>query len=162
MVYTTIAVTPELDGDTYTQFEIEISDAETTIGTGNGILIDYDWKNRKSAIIDADGFSGDALEIIENFQPCCLQDPEACFRIAVVDKIEIDVNYRGNGYGLDAMRSIIKFFSMITGTVIVILPSPIGTPSKPNGEKRLQKYWMKCGFERCKNTKYFFKECDYI
>jgi hypothetical protein len=162
MTITTISFT-EFD-DAIWRVNIKIcDDNEFEIGSGTGILIPwYDLEDHSSAVELADRVSQDAYEVCCGFDPSCLSEYSCITKMLILERIELEKKYRGNGYGLDAMKDVISFFAQITGTVIVMQPHPIGKSDKHPGVKKLRNHWKKCGFKQCKRTPYFFRECDIV
>jgi hypothetical protein len=160
MFVTTVVEFPCMYDD-YISFGVRIlNQDEVCIGTGHGIFIkNYDETKHAAGWYVVDGISGDAVLLYENFNVKYLSGD--CLRLVLFDGITILPEYRGNGYGIDAMKGIIDFFSNMFGTVILIYPHPIGKPLKKDGKARLQKYWAKCGFRHYKNG-CFLRECDLL
>lgn len=140
-------------------------DNDYEIGNGCGVLLpEYDMEDHVSAIELADSVTQDAYEVCNGFDPSCLseQGQIMTMRMVILEKIELDMEYRGNGYGLDVMNDIIVFFSLFPGTIIILQPHPYGKKGNKKEIKKLQDHWKKCGFKQCKKTPYFFRECDEI
>jgi len=147
------------------------NDGQIDIGTGEGILISgYDPANHQDAIEQSDNDVQDTYELCKGFDPTCLSEYNITANLFLLNTVEITPTFRGKGYGKFAMKEIIKFFQeVVLGTVIIIKPHPIvrgntkQTTTEINlGIKKLQSYWKQCGFKRCKNTQYFFRECDLL
>jgi len=80
----------------------------------------------------------------------------------------IDPEYRGHGYGLEALAAFLRFFASESNGLVVIRPAPL--PEGPEeqdvvalraaGVKRLQGYWSRLGFDQVGDTEFFMSETD--
>jgi hypothetical protein len=138
------------------------NDDDIKIGYMEGLLIpEYSSDDHKYATKIADDEHQDALDVCEEFNPNCLSEPDMVMRLVIIMKAELVKEFRGKGHSIDAMNDVIKFFSAMPGTVIVLQPHPYAEDN-PQGVKKLQKHWMKCGFKQCGRTPCFFRECDHV
>jgi hypothetical protein len=162
---TTILVSPFYDDTDLWRitFDIRIGEGDLKIGSGHGILIPEYATDRHSVAIElSDRVTQDTYDVCAGFDPSCLSEDNITMRMVIIEKIEIVKKYRGNNYGLEVMNTIISFFSLFPGTVIILQPHPYGETGTQATIKKLQDHWKKCGFKQCKKTPYFFRECDFI
>ena len=125
------------------------------IGKGQGHIIPNP-DNFKELVDLADAPGQSCYELVAGLDRDLLEN-EIIFRIITIESMQIDKGYRGKGAGLQAMAALLQFFD---GDLVLILPHPLND-SCPEEEiekvtKKIQKYWVKCGFKRMGNKKIFY------
>jgi hypothetical protein len=160
-----VTITRITFSDSYPAWRIDVGiseDEDFKIGYMKGVLIpEYSSDNHKYANKIADDEHQDAIDVCKDFNPKCLSEPDMVMRLVIIMKAEISEEFRGKDHSINAMNDVIKFFSSMPGTVIILQPHPYAEDN-PQGIKKLQKHWMKCGFKRCGRTSCFFRECDLL
>ena len=104
-----------------------------------------------SDVIDlADSVSGDLHEITVTLAPMLEEDDVFFGKLAVVDSIKIDEEYRGQGHGSKAFTEIMKYLEILTFDYVALQPFPVEEKQNQKLLKLLHElisYYEKFGFK---------------
>lgn len=85
-------------------------------------------------------------------------------QIAYIESVTIDASHRGKGLGLYLLGEAVRLIHNCcgSGTLIVCKPAPAEPCPEgfDRGQRKLQKYWSKLGFQPFKQTGYFWLDTD--
>lgn len=122
------------------------SDDEKSIGYANiYIFNEYRASSWIELIDNADSISEDVLEVMDILSKAN-ENEEIFGLIAVLDHIEIDEEYRNNGYCSELLDSILDYLGYIGTTYIGLIPARVYNDRVVQNDDNAMDYYINKGF----------------
>ena len=122
------------------------NDEDKSIGYANMYIFNEYRVNSWDELMDnADSISGDVLEVIDILSKAN-ENEEIFGLVAVLDNIEIDKEYRNNGYCSELIDNILDYLGYIGTTYIGLIPARIYEDKVVQNDENAINYYMNKGF----------------
>lgn len=120
---------------------------EKSVGYANiYVFNEYRMGSWDGVIYNADSISGDVLEVIDILSKA-KDNEEISGLISVIDHIEIDKEYRGQGYCSLLLEKILDYFNYIDINYVGLIPARIYENKVVQNEERAIEYYINRGFK---------------
>lgn len=153
--YTDVTFTTTMDLNESNSLNINVTlelisfdtDERKKVGYANLYIFNEYRVNSWIELMDnADAISGDVLEVIDVLDKA--KDNEEIYGlIAVLDHVEIDENFRNNGYCSELIDKIVEYLEYIDVNYIGLIPARIYEDKVVQNEDKAIDYYIQKGFK---------------